>query len=90
MYKPGNSINDLRIPGVHIDAMPLYIDSNSALKLTKIRNFTLYRDPHMNIWRIVWTFCQGETVWQIWQAYTLAMVLSLETTRSMTDPTNPV
>lgn len=30
-----NFINDLRIPGIHIDTVPLYIDSNSALKLTR-------------------------------------------------------
>ena len=30
-----NLVNDLRIPGIHIDTVPLYIDSNSALKLTR-------------------------------------------------------
>jgi hypothetical protein len=30
-----NFINDLRIPGIHITNVPLYIDSNSALRLTR-------------------------------------------------------
>jgi len=34
-----NFINDLRIPGVHIDTVPLYIDNNSALKLTRNPEF---------------------------------------------------
>lgn len=34
-----NFINDLRIPGVHINTVPLYIDSNSALKLTRNPEF---------------------------------------------------
>jgi hypothetical protein len=34
-----NFINDLRIPGIHIDTVPLYIDSNSALKLTRNPEF---------------------------------------------------
>ena len=34
-----NFINDLRIPGVHIDIVPLYIDNNSALKLTRNPEF---------------------------------------------------
>jgi hypothetical protein len=29
-----NFINDLRIPGIHVKSVPLYIDCNSALKLT--------------------------------------------------------
>jgi hypothetical protein len=33
-----NFINDLRIPGVHIDSVPLYIN-NSALKLTRNPEF---------------------------------------------------
>ena len=43
-----NFINDLRIPGVHIDAVPLYIDNNSALKLT--RNPEFYsRSKHIDV-----------------------------------------
>lgn len=34
-----NFINDLRIPGVNIDTVPLYIDNNSALKLTRNPEF---------------------------------------------------
>ncbi|OQE10054.1 hypothetical protein PENFLA_c097G07305 [Penicillium flavigenum] len=34
-----NFINDLRIPGVQIDTVPLYIDNNSALKLTRNPEF---------------------------------------------------
>ncbi|OQD79066.1 hypothetical protein PENANT_c064G07894 [Penicillium antarcticum] len=34
-----NFINDLRIPGVHIDTVPLYIDNNAALKLTRNPEF---------------------------------------------------
>lgn len=34
-----NFINDLRIPGVHIDKVPLYIDNNAALKLTRNLEF---------------------------------------------------
>ena len=29
-----NFINDLRIPGIHVESIPLYIDCNSALRLT--------------------------------------------------------
>ena len=43
-----NFINDLRIPGVYIDSVPLYIDNNSALKLT--RNPEFYsRSKHIDI-----------------------------------------
>jgi hypothetical protein len=43
-----NFINDLRIPGVHINIVPLYIDNNSALKLT--RNPEFYsRSKHIDI-----------------------------------------
>ena len=41
-------INDLRIPGVHIDTVPLYIDNNSALKLTKNPEFHS-RSRHINV-----------------------------------------
>lgn len=34
-----NFINDLRIPGYYIDAVPLYIDNNAALKLTRNPEF---------------------------------------------------
>ena len=34
-----NFINDLRIPGVYIDTVPLFIDCNSALKLTRNPEF---------------------------------------------------
>ena len=34
-----NFINDLRIPGCHIDAVPLSIDNNNALKLTRNPEF---------------------------------------------------
>ena len=34
-----NFINNLRIPGVHIYVVPLYIDCNSALKLTRNPEF---------------------------------------------------
>jgi hypothetical protein len=43
-----NFINDLRIPGVHIDAVPLYIDNNSALKLTRNPEFHS-RSKHIDI-----------------------------------------
>jgi hypothetical protein len=32
-------INDLRIPGCYIESIPLYIDSNAALKLTRNPEF---------------------------------------------------
>ena len=34
-----NFINDLRIPGIHVASVPLYIDNNSALKLTRNPEF---------------------------------------------------
>ena len=34
-----NFINDLRIPGCYIESVPLYIDSNAALKLTRNPEF---------------------------------------------------
>jgi hypothetical protein len=34
-----NFINDLRIPGVYIGSVPLYIDNNLALKLTRNPEF---------------------------------------------------
>ncbi|OAQ61354.1 retrovirus-related pol polyprotein [Purpureocillium lilacinum] len=43
-----NFINDLRIPGVHIDTVPLYIDSNSALKLTRNPEFHS-RSKHIDV-----------------------------------------
>ena len=43
-----NFINDLRIPGVHIDAVPLYIDNNSALKLTRNPEFHS-RSKHIDV-----------------------------------------
>ena len=43
-----NFINDLRIPGVYIGTVPLYIDNNSALKLT--RNPEFYsRSKHIDV-----------------------------------------
>ena len=41
-------INDLRIPEVHIDSVPLYIDNNSALKLTKNPEFHS-RSKHIDV-----------------------------------------
>ena len=41
-------INDLRIPGVHIDVVPLYIDNNSALKLTRNPEFHS-RSKHIDV-----------------------------------------
>lgn len=41
-------INDLRIPGVHVDAVPLYIDNNSALKLTRNPEFHS-RSKHIDV-----------------------------------------
>lgn len=43
-----NFINDLRIPRVHIDTVPLYIDNNSALKLTRNPEFHS-RSKHINV-----------------------------------------
>jgi hypothetical protein len=43
-----NFINDLRIPGVHIDTVPLYIDNNSALKLTRNPEFHS-RSKHIDV-----------------------------------------
>jgi hypothetical protein len=43
-----NFINDLRIPGIHIDAVPLYIDNNSALKLTRNPEFHS-RSKHIDV-----------------------------------------
>ena len=43
-----NFINDLRIPGVHIDTVLLYIDNNSSLKLTRNPEFH-NRSKHINI-----------------------------------------
>jgi hypothetical protein len=43
-----NFINDLRIPGVHINIVPLYIDSNSALKLTRNPEFHS-RSKHIDV-----------------------------------------
>ncbi|KZZ88211.1 hypothetical protein BBO_09576 [Beauveria brongniartii RCEF 3172] len=43
-----NFINDLRIPGVHIDTVPLYIDNNSALKLTRNPEFH-NRSKHIDV-----------------------------------------
>jgi hypothetical protein len=34
-----NFINDLRIPGIYVKSVPLYIDCNSALKLTRNPEF---------------------------------------------------
>lgn len=41
-------INDLRIPGVYIDTVPLYIDNNSALKLTRNPEFHS-RSKHIDV-----------------------------------------
>jgi len=43
-----NFINDLRIPRVHIDSVPLYIDNNSALKLTRNPEFH-NRSKHIEV-----------------------------------------
>jgi len=43
-----NFINDLRIPGVHIDSVPLYMDNNSALKLTRNPEFHS-RSKHIDV-----------------------------------------
>ena len=43
-----NFINDLRIPGVHIGTVPLYIDNNSALKLTRNPEFHS-RSKHIDV-----------------------------------------
>jgi hypothetical protein len=43
-----NFINDLRIPGVQIDTVPLYIDNNSALKLTRNPEFHS-RSKHIDV-----------------------------------------
>ena len=43
-----NFINDLRIPGIYIDTVPLYIDNNSALKLTRNPEFH-NRSKHINV-----------------------------------------
>lgn len=43
-----NFINDLRIPGVNIDTVPLYIDNNSALKLTRNPEFHS-RSKHIDV-----------------------------------------
>lgn len=43
-----NFINDLRIPGVHIENVPLYIDNNSALKLTRNPEFHS-RSKHIDV-----------------------------------------
>jgi hypothetical protein len=43
-----NFINDLRIPGVHIDTVPLYIDNNAALKLTRNPEFHS-RSKHIDV-----------------------------------------
>ena len=43
-----NFINDLRIPGVHINTVPLYIDNNSALKLTRNPEFHS-RSKHIDV-----------------------------------------
>jgi hypothetical protein len=43
-----NFINDPRIPGVHIDTVPLYIDNNSALKLTRNPEFHS-RSKHIDV-----------------------------------------
>jgi hypothetical protein len=43
-----NFINDLRIPRVHIDTVPLYIDNNSALKLTRNPEFHS-RSKHIDV-----------------------------------------
>lgn len=34
-----NFINDIRIPGEYIDTVPLYIDNDAALKLTRNPEF---------------------------------------------------
>lgn len=43
-----NFINDLRIRGVHIDSVPLCIDNNSALKLTRNPEFHS-RSKHIDV-----------------------------------------
>ena len=34
-----NMINDLGLPGIHVDKVPLFIDNNSALKTTRNPEF---------------------------------------------------
>lgn len=48
LYGFRNFINDLRVPGVHIDTVPLYIDNNSALKLTRNPEFH-NRSKHIDV-----------------------------------------
>jgi hypothetical protein len=43
-----NFINDLRIPEVYIDTVPLYIDNNLALKLTRNPEFHS-RSKHIDV-----------------------------------------
>jgi hypothetical protein len=43
-----NFINDLRIPGVYIGLVPLYIDNNLALKLTRNPEFHS-RSKHIDV-----------------------------------------
>lgn len=43
-----NFINDLRIPGAHIETVPLYIHNNSALKLTRNPEFHS-RSKHIDV-----------------------------------------
>lgn len=43
-----NFINDLRIPGCHIRSVPLYIDNNAALKLTRNPEFHA-KSKHIDI-----------------------------------------
>jgi hypothetical protein len=43
-----NFINDLKIPGIHIVTVPIYIDNNSALKLTRNPEFHS-RSKHIDV-----------------------------------------
>jgi hypothetical protein len=43
-----NFVNDLRIPEIHIDKVPLYIDNTSALKLTRNPEFHS-RSKHIDV-----------------------------------------
>jgi hypothetical protein len=43
-----NFINDLQMPGIHVDTVPLYIDNNSAVKLTTNPEFHS-RSKHIDV-----------------------------------------
>ena len=43
-----NFINNLRIPGIHVKSVPLYVDCNSALRLTRNPEF-LSKSKHIDV-----------------------------------------